>query len=127
MKVKNFIQPDFAKLGGLLPVIVQEWDSHRRGKVLMLAYANEEALQLTLETGYAHFLSRSRKSLWKKGETSGNLLLVKQILLDCDQDTLLYLVVSSGIVCHLGRSDCFFELTSGSVPMETGRSTNSSS
>ncbi|MCX6705480.1 MAG: phosphoribosyl-AMP cyclohydrolase [Candidatus Woesebacteria bacterium] len=107
----NYIQPDFAKQDGLVPVIVQEYNQNQGGRVLMLAYANDEAYNLTLETGFAHFWSRSRKKLWKKGETSGNPLKVKEIWIDCDQDTLLYLVTSRGAVCHLGGSNCFFRVT----------------
>ena len=104
----NNTQPNFSKQDGLVPVIVQEWDPYRRGKVLMLAYANDEAYRLTLETGYAHFWSRSRKLIWKKGRESGNTLRIKQILLDCDHDAVLYLVVYGGVVCHTGRASCFF-------------------
>ncbi len=103
----NCIQPDFGKGGGLVPVIVQEWNGRQGGRVLMLAYANEEAYRLTLETGFAHFWSRTRQRLWKKGETSGNVLVVKQVCVDCDQDALLYLVTPKGPVCHTGQTDCF--------------------
>ncbi len=96
---------DFGKSGGLVPVIVQD---ERTGEVLMLAYVNEEALKKTLETGYAHYYSRSRKSLWKKGETSGNIQKVKRVLLDCDGDTLLYVVEQKGVACHTGQYSCFF-------------------
>lgn len=106
----NCPQPDFAKQGGLVAVIVEEYKKNRLGKVLMLAYGNERSHRLTTETGFAHFWSRSRKKLWKKGEESGNFLPVKQIWLDCDQDTLLYLVASPGTVCHLGTSDCFVKV-----------------
>ncbi|MEO2083349.1 MAG: phosphoribosyl-AMP cyclohydrolase, partial [Desulfurobacteriaceae bacterium] len=71
-------------------------------------YANEEALKRTLETGYAYYYSRSRKSLWKKGETSGNIQKVKRVLLDCDGDTLLYVVEQKGVACHTGQCSCFF-------------------
>jgi phosphoribosyl-AMP cyclohydrolase len=108
--VANCAQPNFAKQGWLLPVIVEEYEKNRRGKVLMLAYGNKVSHRLTMETGLAHFWSRSRNKLWKKGEKSGNFLPVKQIWLDCDQDTLLYLVTSPGIVCHLGTSDCFVKV-----------------
>jgi phosphoribosyl-AMP cyclohydrolase len=103
------IQPDFAKGGGLVPVVVQDYNLGHGGSVLMLGYSNAEAFRLTIETGVAHFWSRSRQQLWKKGETSGNLLLVKRVFLDCDQDTLLYLVVPGGPVCHTGNRDCFFQ------------------
>ncbi len=102
----NTKQPDFAKQNGLVPIIVQG----ENGEVLMLAYTNQEAHNLTLETGFAHFWSRSRKNLWKKGATSGNLLQVKEVWLDCDLDTLLYRVRSPGNVCHLGTPSCFSKI-----------------
>ncbi|MEM1985379.1 MAG: phosphoribosyl-AMP cyclohydrolase [Nitrososphaeria archaeon] len=91
---------------GLMPVIVQDIKTN---EVLMLAYANKEALLKTLETGYAHFWSRRRKKLWKKGETSGNFIRVEKILVDCDNDTLIYLSNPTGPVCHTGRISCFFK------------------
>ncbi|MFQ5895589.1 MAG: bifunctional phosphoribosyl-AMP cyclohydrolase/phosphoribosyl-ATP diphosphatase HisIE [Nitrospinota bacterium] len=92
--------------GGLAPAICQD---ARTGQILMLAYMNEESLQKTQETGLAHFWSRSRGRLWKKGESSGNLLAVKHISYDCDSDTLLLLVEPSGPACHTGRMSCFFQ------------------
>lgn len=89
----------------LLPVIAQEVTS---GDVLMLAYMNEEALNLTLSTGFAHYYSRSRQNLWKKGETSGHFQYVKEAYLDCDSDTLLLKVEQKGVACHTGRTSCFF-------------------
>ncbi|MEM2074123.1 MAG: phosphoribosyl-AMP cyclohydrolase [Nitrososphaeria archaeon] len=91
---------------GLMPVIVQDIKTN---EVLMLAYANKEALLKTLDTGYAHFWSRRRKKLWKKGETSGNFIRVEKILVDCDNDTLIYLSNPTGPVCHTGRISCFFK------------------
>jgi len=99
---------DFAKGGGLVPVVVQKCNRRRAGKVLMVAYANKEALDLTISTGYAHLWSRSRKRIWKKGETSGNTLKVVEILMDCDSDALLYRVIPTGPVCHTGKQNCFF-------------------
>ena len=96
---------DFEKGGGLVPVVVQDINTKT---VLMLAYANKEALMKTIETGYAHYYSRSRKKIWKKGETSGNVQKVVKILLDCDEDTLLYLVEQKGVACHTGEYSCFF-------------------
>jgi phosphoribosyl-AMP cyclohydrolase len=96
---------DWEKQAGLLPVVVQDEDTK---DVLMLAYANKEALELTKETGYAHYFSRSRNSLWKKGETSGNLQKVVSVKLDCDGDTLLYTVKQTGAACHTGEWSCFF-------------------
>ena len=88
---------------GLVPAVVQE----ENGQVLMLAYMNEESLKKTLETGYAHYFSRSRQSLWKKGETSGNVQQVKEISYDCDGDTLLLRVHQTGVACHTGTYTCF--------------------
>lgn len=98
-------QLDFQKGGGLIPVIVQDINTK---EVLMLAYANLEALKKTIETGYAHYWSRSRKKLWMKGETSGNVQKVKEILADCDYDTLLFLVEQKGNACHTGQRTCFY-------------------
>ena len=96
---------DFKKCSGILPVIAQDEDS---GAVLMLAYANLEAVQKTQETGYAHYWSRSRNVLWKKGESSGHLQQIVKILVDCDNDSLLYKVHQSGPACHTGTPTCFF-------------------
>lgn len=97
-------QLDFAKGNGLIPVIVQDVDSK---EVLMMAYTNIEALKKTLETGCAHYWSRSRQKLWMKGETSGNVQRVKSILVDCDFDALLFLVEQKGNACHTGKRTCF--------------------
>ena len=96
---------DFEKFSGLLPVIAQEQAS---GKVLMLAYANLEAVRKTQETGYAHYWSRSRNTLWKKGESSGHFQQITEVLVDCDEDTLLYKVSQTGPACHTGAKTCFF-------------------
>lgn len=95
---------DWTKGEGLIPVIVQEAESN---SILMLAYANREALEKTIDTGYAHYWSRSRKSLWKKGESSGNTQRIKKISTDCDYDTLLYIVEQKGPACHTGEKTCF--------------------
>ncbi|MEM2080762.1 MAG: phosphoribosyl-AMP cyclohydrolase [Candidatus Bathyarchaeia archaeon] len=95
---------DFEKGGGLIPVVVQDATSKA---VLMLAYANREALEKTLSTGYAHYWSRSRNQLWMKGETSGHTQKIKAILVDCDYDALLYVVEQKGNVCHTGKDTCF--------------------
>ena len=96
----------FEKLSGLIPGIVQD---QRTGEVLMLGYLNQEALAATQRTGEVHFYSRSRKKLWKKGETSGHVLRVKDVRLDCDADSLLLLVEPVGPgVCHEGYRSCFF-------------------
>ena len=88
---------------GLVPAIVQE----ESGQVLMLAYMNEESLKKTIETGYTHFYSRSRQTLWKKGETSGNVQQVKALYYDCDGDALLVVVHQTGVACHTGTYSCF--------------------
>jgi phosphoribosyl-AMP cyclohydrolase len=90
---------------GLVPAIVQDADS---GEVLMLAYMNAEALERTLETGQTHFWSRSRQELWHKGATSGNVQEVVEILIDCDEDTLLLRVHPAGPACHTGNRTCFY-------------------
>lgn len=100
----NIQKLNFEKCGGLIPVVVQEINSM---EVLMMAYANMEALEKTLSTGYAHYWSRSRGKLWKKGETSGNVQRVKRIFADCDHDSLLYLVEQKGNACHTGKKTCF--------------------
>ncbi len=90
---------------GLIPVIVQDAETK---DVLMFAYANEAAVNLTIETGFAHYFSRSRNKLWKKGEESGHLQTVVDILTDCDEDVLIYLVSQEGCACHEGYRSCFF-------------------
>jgi phosphoribosyl-AMP cyclohydrolase len=102
---------DFAKGNGLLPVVVQEANTKM---LLMLAYANEEALRKTLTSGYAHYWSRSRKKLWMKGEISGHTQKIKQILVDCDYDTLLFIVEQKGNACHTGKNTCFHNKLRGS-------------
>jgi len=89
----------------LIPVIAQDVSTMR---VLMLAYMNEESFRLTLATGYAHYYSRSRNALWKKGETSGHFQQVVKVFSDCDNDTLLLLVKQTGSACHTGNYTCFF-------------------
>ncbi len=96
---------------GLLPVIAQDY---RTGEVRMLAWANEEALRKTLETGYAHYYSRSRGRIWKKGETSGELQRVIEIRVDCDEDALIYVVEQEkNRACHTGERNCFFRNLEG--------------
>ncbi|MHB8481598.1 MAG: bifunctional phosphoribosyl-AMP cyclohydrolase/phosphoribosyl-ATP diphosphatase HisIE [Nitrospiria bacterium] len=90
---------------GLIPVVIQE---SRTGRLLMLAYMNETSLRETLKTGETVFWSRSRKGLWKKGETSGNIQTVREILLDCDEDTLLIKVDQKNGACHTGHHSCFY-------------------
>jgi phosphoribosyl-AMP cyclohydrolase len=90
---------------GLIPAVVQDDES---GEVLMVAWMNAEALRLTLETGEAHFWSRSRQTMWHKGATSGNIQRVQDIWVDCDADTLLIKVKPAGPACHTGEQSCFF-------------------
>lgn len=89
----------------LIPVIAQDVKTK---EVLMLAYANREAVELTLKTGFAHYWSRSRKKLWKKGETSGNVQKIVEVRYDCDCDALLYIVEQKGNACHTGNYSCFY-------------------
>ena len=103
---------DLKFVDGLILVIVQ--DSENR-EVLMMAYANDEAIRLTKETGYAHFYSRSRKKLWKKGEESGHFQNVVKILTDCDEDCLIYLVKQQGAACHTGYVSCFYRTLDGTI------------
>lgn len=105
------VKLDFKKNNGLIPAVVQDY---RTGEVLMLAYMNEEAFTETLRTGKATYYSRSRKSLWVKGETSGHVQLVKEIRVDCDLDTLLLKVDQiGGAACHRGYRSCFFSKLEG--------------
>ncbi len=99
---------DFTKLDGLIPAIVQDEDSD---EVLMVGFMNAEALAETRRTGFATFFSRTRGKLWTKGETSGNRLAVRRILVDCDEDTVLLRVtrLGDGNVCHTGERSCFFK------------------
>lgn len=97
---------------GLVPVIAQDADS---GEVLMLAYASEQALKHTRETGEAHYHSRSRDELWHKGETSGHVQEVEEIRVDCDGDAVLYLVDQTGGACHTGHASCFYRTIDGDV------------
>lgn len=103
MSVINSI--DWEKMNGLLPVVTQDATSN---EVLMLAYMDKEALELTLSTNHAYYFSRSKQRIWKKGESSGHIQTVKQMLIDCDNDTLLLKVDQEGVACHTGRKSCFF-------------------
>lgn len=106
------IQPNFEKGNGLIPVVVQ--DVHTK-QVLMLAYMNEESFQKTLDTALATYFSRSRNELWVKGETSGHYQHVKEMLIDCDEDTILLLVEQEGAACHTGHYSCFYRDINGDV------------
>lgn len=102
---------DFDKMGGLLPAIVQDATD---GTVLMLAFMNQEAWEQTLATGEAHYYSRTRNKIWHKGDTSGNVQRVKEIFLDCDQDTVLLKVEQvGGAACHTGHRSCFYRRRQG--------------
>jgi phosphoribosyl-ATP pyrophosphohydrolase/phosphoribosyl-AMP cyclohydrolase len=100
------IQLNFGKLNGLIPAVVQH---HQTSEVLMVGFMNEEAWEATRRKGLVTFWSRERKSLWTKGETSGNFLRVTRIQTDCDNDTLLIAVDPVGPVCHTGSPTCFFQ------------------
>jgi len=114
------IELDFEKTGGLIPAIAQEY---KTGEVLMLAYMNRPAWEATLATGQATYWSRSRGELWVKGKTSGNLQIVKEIRIDCDNDTVLLKVEQiGGAACHLGYKSCFFrKINDGSLQIIGGR------
>jgi len=98
--------------GKLIPAIAQDW---KTGEVLMLAYMNSIALSKTLETGVAHYWSRSRGKLWRKGESSGNEQIVKEILVDCDEDAILLKVEQRGGACHTGYRSCFYRTLDGRI------------
>ena len=102
--IQSVDEIDFEKNNGLVPIIVQDANTL---KVLTLAYANKESLGLTLKTSKSWFYSRSRKKLWMKGESSGNIQHVREVLVDCDSDALIYLVEPTGPACHKGDTSCF--------------------
>ena len=102
---------DFAKGGGILPVVVQDFHS---GEVLMLAYLNEESFGESVRTGRGVYFSRSRQKLWRKGESSGNVQIIREILLDCDRDSVLFKVEQcGGGACHTGHRSCFYTALGG--------------
>jgi len=101
---KSIDEIDFEKSGGIVPVIVQDANTK---DVLTLAYSNKESLELAKKTGKSWFWSRSRNKLWMKGEESGNTQKIKEILVDCDFDAIIYLVEQSGPACHTGEKICF--------------------
>jgi len=103
--LKKVEQVDFDKSGGLIPAIVQDFETK---EVLMLAYMSKESLIKTLEGDTAWYYSRSRDELWNKGATSGHLQYIKEIKIDCDNDTLLLLVEQVGAACHTGKRTCFY-------------------
>jgi phosphoribosyl-AMP cyclohydrolase len=102
-------------VNGLIPVIVQDVKSR---DVLMLAYATEQAVNLTRITGFAHYFSRSRNKIWKKGEESGHFQRVVRILVDCDEDCLIYDVEQTGAACHKGYTSCFYRSLDGAIISE---------
>ncbi len=105
------IEPDFKKSDGLIPAIVQDVETK---EVLMMAYMNQESWEATLKTGKATYWSRSRKKLWLKGESSGNVQLVKDVFIDCDNDTILLQVKQIGdAACHTGHRSCFYRKLQG--------------
>ncbi len=105
------VKLDFNKAGGLVPAIVQDYQT---GEILMLAYMNLDAFNATLSTGKATYYSRSRQTLWVKGETSGNMQLIKEIRIDCDDDTVLLKVEQQGgAACHSGHRSCFYKKVEG--------------
>ena len=114
------LELDFKKGDGILPAIVQDYES---GKVFMLAYMNRDAWLLTIQTGEAHYWSRSRQEIWHKGATSGNIQIVKEIFIDCDSDTILLKIEQiGGAACHQGYESCFYKKidTNGNVTI-TGK------
>lgn len=102
-------------IDSLIPVVVVDRTSR---EVLMVAYANEDAVEMTRKTGYAHYFSRSRKKIWKKGEESGHFQRVFRILVDCDEDCLLYEAEQTGAACHTGYRSCFYRTIEGEVVSE---------
>ncbi|HNX40649.1 MAG TPA: phosphoribosyl-AMP cyclohydrolase [Methanothrix sp.] len=104
--------PDGGQADRLIPAIAQDAGT---GEVLMLAYMNQEALRKTLETGRAHYWSRSRKMLWLKGESSGHVQRVREIRIDCDQDAVLLLIDQEGGACHTGYRSCFYRTIEGDI------------
>lgn len=105
------IEPNFEKSGGLIPAIVQDAETK---DVLMLAYMNKESWEATLQSGKATFWSRSRQKLWLKGESSGNVQVIKNIFIDCDDDTILLQVDQlGGAACHTGHRSCFYRKLAG--------------
>ena len=106
MNALNTVEMNFEKAGGLITAVVQD---HQSGEVLQVSYMNSESFELTRQTGRMHYFSRTRNKLWMKGETSGHVQEVKEILVDCDQDALLIKVRQvGGAACHTGYNSCFY-------------------
>ncbi|MFH0867736.1 MAG: phosphoribosyl-AMP cyclohydrolase [Candidatus Woesearchaeota archaeon] len=112
------IELDFKKGNGLIPAIAQDF---KTGEILMLAYMNKEAFENTLKTGKATYFSRSRNELWVKGETSGNVQSVKEILVDCDNDTIVLKIEQKGGACHTGYRSCFYRKIEGNKIVTVGK------
>ena len=111
------VKLDFEKCGGLIPAIAQD---HKTNEILMMAYINEESWQETLKSGYATYYSRSRQQLWKKGESSGHLQVIKDILVDCDLDTVVFKIEQLGSgACHTGHRSCFYRKVTENGLVET--------
>ena len=107
---------DFSKGDGLIPAVAQDWQS---GEVLMLAYISRESFEETVKSGYATYFSRSRGKLWKKGESSGNVQVIKEILVDCDRDAVVFKIEQiGGAACHTGHRSCFYTATDGENGVE---------
>lgn len=105
------LELDFSKLNGMITAVIQD---HKTNEVLMLAFMNKEAWDKTLKTGKAHFYSRSRNKLWMKGEESGNIQIVKEILVDCDIDAVVLKIEQvGGAACHTGYNTCFYRKVDG--------------
>ncbi len=103
--IKQINKIDWEKTNNLIPAIAQD---KLTNEVLMLGYMNQEALELTLQTGFAHYFSRNKQRIWKKGESSNHTQKVEEIMVDCDNDTILLKVIQEGVACHTGRKTCFF-------------------
>lgn len=112
------IELNFEKCNGLVPAIAQD---AKTGEILMLAYMNKEAFKNTLKTGKATYFSRSRNKLWVKGETSGNVQIVKEILVDCDNDAVILKIEQEGGACHLGYRSCFYRKVKGNKLITVGK------
>lgn len=104
------IKLDFQKSDGLIPAIIQDYNTN---EILMMGYMSEESFNKTIESGVTWFYSRSRQKLWNKGETSGHIQIVKEILVDCDEDTLVVKVIQKGVACHTGARSCFYRRVYG--------------
>jgi phosphoribosyl-AMP cyclohydrolase len=118
MGVSSMVKLDFSKLNGLVPAVAQDW---RTGEILMVAFMNSESWELTVKTGIMHYWSRSRTTLWKKGESSGNIQEVKELRIDCDDDCVLAKVRQVGdAACHTGYRSCFYRIVEGGATRVDG-------